>query len=223
MGDIVAELTENGVAKFSRLGWKRRTVVLIVEAIALGSSSIPSTFATLGMVAGVVTSVGLGIVAIYTSYIGGGVKLKYPEVRYHADAGRLLMGRFGYEFVGVMFVLQLVLLVGSHCLTGAIALLNITSDGACSLVFGLVSAIILLLMALPPSFAMLTRRRPSWRPVAPMLMRHRESVGVGWAIGRRTEQGQRRAVRQDCRIIHHLGSPCQLCGPAGDEASASDH
>ncbi|KAK5635192.1 hypothetical protein RRF57_010904 [Xylaria bambusicola] len=63
------------------------------------------------------------------------------------------MGRFGYELISVMFVLQLVFLVGSHTLTGSIAFLNLTNDGACSIVFGIVSAIILLLLALPPSFA----------------------------------------------------------------------
>jgi len=38
-------------------------------------------------------------------------------------------------------------------LTGSIAFLNLTTNGACSLVFGIVSAIILLLLAIPPSFA----------------------------------------------------------------------
>lgn len=85
-GDIVGEMSEaernvynHGVEKFSRLGWKRLTVVLIVEAIALGSLSIPQTFAKLGMVAGVICCVGLGIVAIYTSYIVGQVKLMFPR------------------------------------------------------------------------------------------------------------------------------------------------
>ncbi|KAI0384638.1 transmembrane amino acid transporter protein-domain-containing protein [Hypomontagnella monticulosa] len=142
-----------GSAHFNRLGWKRLTVVLIVEAIALGSLSMPAAFATLGMVAGVILSVGLGLVAIYTSYVVGQVKLKYPEVQHYADAGRLIMGRFGYELIGAMFVLQLTFLVGSHCLTGTIAFLNISNNGACSLVFGVVSAIILLLLAIPPSFA----------------------------------------------------------------------
>ncbi|KAG4217169.1 hypothetical protein PC116_g34350, partial [Phytophthora cactorum] len=105
------------------------------------------------MVAGVILGVGLGLLAIYTSYVVGQVKLKYPEVQHYADAGRLIMGKFGYELIGGMFVLQLVFLVGSHCLTGTIAFLNITNNGACSLVFGVVSAIILLLLAIPPSFA----------------------------------------------------------------------
>jgi len=64
-----------------------------------------------------------------------------------------MMGKWGYELLGAMFVLQLVFLVGSHTLTGTIAFLNITNNGACSIVFGVVSAIILLVLALPPSFA----------------------------------------------------------------------
>jgi len=149
----ISQLEKQGNAHFKRLGWKRLTVVLIVEAIALGSLSMPSAFATLGMVAGTILTVLLGFVAIYTSYIVGQVKLKYPEVSHYADAGRLMFGKVGYEVVSVMFVLQLTFLVGSHCLTGTIAFLNITGNGACSLVFGVVSAIILLIVAIPPSFA----------------------------------------------------------------------
>ncbi|KAK0120245.1 hypothetical protein ONS95_011651 [Cadophora gregata] len=152
VGDVET-LEAQGNAHFSRLGWKRLTVVLIVEAIALGALSIPSAFATLGMVAGVITTVGLGLVAIYTSYVVGQVKLKFPEVAHYADAGRLIWGRFGYELIGAMFALELTFLVGSHCLTGAIAFGNLTENGTCSLVFGVVSAVILLLLAIPPSFA----------------------------------------------------------------------
>ncbi|PBP20209.1 hypothetical protein BUE80_DR009069 [Diplocarpon rosae] len=65
VGDVET-LEAQGHAKFNRLGWKRLTVVLLVEAIALGALSIPSAFATLGMVAGVITTIGLGLVAIYT-------------------------------------------------------------------------------------------------------------------------------------------------------------
>ncbi|KAF7523255.1 hypothetical protein G7054_g11817 [Neopestalotiopsis clavispora] len=151
--DIEKQKSAQGNAHFHRLGWKRLTVVLLVEAIALGTLSIPSAFATLGMVAGVILSVGLGLVAVYTSYIVGQVKLRYPHVSHYADAGRLLMGKFGYELVGAMFALELIFTVGSHCLTGAIALNNITDHGTCTVVFGFVSAVILVLLAIPPSFA----------------------------------------------------------------------
>lgn len=158
-GDMLGEMTnaeqavyDHGIKKFSRLGWKRLTIVLIVEAIALGSLSIPSTFASLGMVAGTICCVGVGLVAIYTSYIVGQVKLLFPEVANYADAGRLMWGRFGYELINFMLALQLIFLTGSHCLTGTIAWQNITESSICSVVFGVVSAIILLLLAIPPSF-----------------------------------------------------------------------
>lgn len=142
-----------GDHKFHRLGWKKLTVCLIVEAIALGALSIPSAFATLGMVAGVIVCIGIGIIAIYTSYIVGQVKIKFPQVSHYADAGQLMMGRFGYELIGAMFALQLTLLVGSHCLTGTIAFLNLSNDAVCSLVFGVISAVILFIVAVPPTFS----------------------------------------------------------------------
>ncbi|KAF2130540.1 hypothetical protein P153DRAFT_375265 [Dothidotthia symphoricarpi CBS 119687] len=143
-----------GSEKFHRLGWKRLTVCLIVEAIALGSLSIPSAFATLGMVAGVIMCVGLGLIAIYTSYVVGQVKLKYPHVNHYSDAVQLIWGRFGYELTGVMFALFLILLVGSHALTGTIAFITIIDNYAiCALVWGVISMIILLILSLPPSFA----------------------------------------------------------------------
>lgn len=153
--DLEKRKAAEGHDKFHRLGWKRLTVVLIVEAIALGSLSVPSAFASLGMVAGVIICIGLGLIAIYSSYVVGQVKLRYPHISHYADAGQMLMGRFGYELVGAMFVIQLIFLVGSHTLTGAIAFGNITNNGngLCSIVFAVVSAILLLLLAIPPSFA----------------------------------------------------------------------
>ncbi|KAL4803387.1 transmembrane amino acid transporter protein-domain-containing protein [Aspergillus unguis] len=158
-GDLAGEMSErertvyeHGVEKFNRLGWKRLTIVLIVEAIALGSLSLPSTFATLGMVAGVICTVGIGILAMYTSYVVGQVKLKFPLVHHYPDAGRLLFGRIGYEIINFMLIFQLLFLTGSHTLTGAIAWINITQSDICSVIFAVVSAIILFLLAVPPSF-----------------------------------------------------------------------
>ena len=143
-----------GEAKFKKLGWKRLTICLIVEAIALGSLSVPSAFATIGMVGGVILCVGLGLVAIYTSYIVGQVKIRHPHVAHYSDAVQLIWGRFGYELTGAMFALFLILLVGSHALTGTIAFINIAQEtNMCALVWGVISAIILFLLSLPPTFS----------------------------------------------------------------------
>lgn len=127
---------------------------MIVEAIALGALSIPSVFATVGMVAGVLLTVGLGLIAIYTSWLVGQVKLKYPDVTHYSDAVALCWGKFGRELTSVMFVLLLTLTVGSHTLTGTIAWVHITQNYAlCALLWGGISALILFLLALPPTFA----------------------------------------------------------------------
>lgn len=114
---------------------------------------MPSAFANLGMVAGVIMTVGLGLIAIYTSYIIGQVKLRHTHVQHYADAVALMWGRFGYELASVMFVLFLVLLTGSHVLTGTIAWVRIVDEhDLCALIWGAISAIILYCLALPPTF-----------------------------------------------------------------------
>ncbi|KAJ5386411.1 transmembrane amino acid transporter protein-domain-containing protein [Penicillium cosmopolitanum] len=150
------QIASAGEEKYNRLGWKQLTLMLVVEAIALGALSIPSAFATLGMVAGIICCIGIGLIAIYTSYVIGQVKLAFPFIHHYGDAGTLMMGRFGYELFSGMFLLQLIFVTGSHCLTGTIALQTITGSTICSLVFGVISAIILFLFAIPSSFADVT-------------------------------------------------------------------
>lgn len=142
-----------GDRHFHRLGWKRLTIVLIVQSIALGSLSLPSAFATLGMIAGVILTIAFGFLAIYSSYIIGLVKLKYPHLPHYVDFGRLLLGGFGDKVFAVAFIALMTLTVGSHCLTGKLALATISSSTTCALVFSVVSAVILFLFAVPPSFA----------------------------------------------------------------------
>ncbi|KAL6359639.1 hypothetical protein LRP88_07060 [Fusarium phalaenopsidis] len=151
--DLEKEKTAQGDAYFHRLGWKRLTVILIVTAIALGSLSLPGAYATLGMIPGVIVTIFFGFVAIYASYIIGLVKLKYPEAKSYVDVGTLLMGKWGDVLFSIIFVSLLTLVVGSHCLTGTIAFVTMTESHVCSLVFGVMSAIILLILAIPPSFS----------------------------------------------------------------------
>lgn len=150
--DRLKHIAAQGNNHFHRLGWKRLAIVTIVEAVALGALSLPSAYHTLGMFPGVFLTITLGMCSIFTSWIVGQVKLKYPHISHYADAGRLLLGRFGYEVFGAALVLELVMVVGSHALTGSIALSDINGGHVCSIVFSAVSAIILLILAIPPSF-----------------------------------------------------------------------
>ena len=79
-----------------KIGWKRLTVVLIVEAIALGTLSIPAAFAAVGMVGGVILTVGFGLIAVYAALKVGEVKILYPHITDYPEAVRQLGGRTGY-------------------------------------------------------------------------------------------------------------------------------
>lgn len=150
--DIERQKTIEGDAHFHRLGWKRLSVVLIMNAVALGSLGIPSAFASLGIVVGVILCLALGLTAIYASFVLGKVVLRFPQVGHYADIGRLLMGQTGFGIFSMAFSMQLILLVGSHCLTGKIAFATIMESNICSIAWSAISAVILLLLAIPPSF-----------------------------------------------------------------------
>ena len=77
---ILQQKTTKGIAHFHRLGWKRLTIVLIVEAIALDCLSLPAAFVILGMFAGVILTVIIGFIAICTSYIIGQVEIKIYHI-----------------------------------------------------------------------------------------------------------------------------------------------
>ncbi|KAI7187482.1 hypothetical protein D0869_09562 [Hortaea werneckii] len=149
---IEASLTAAEI-KFQKLGWKRLTICLIVEAVALGSLSMPAAYATLGMVPGIILTVIMGLIAIFTAYIIGAVKLKYPSISHYHEAVGLIWGKFGKELSGGMLIGLLLMLVGSHVLTGTIAFVNIVDNsGICALVWGVISAFLLFVLALPPTF-----------------------------------------------------------------------
>lgn len=80
------------------------------------------------------------------------VKLRYPHVSHYADIGQLMFGRIGFWFVAIMLVALLTLTTASHVVTGSIMFNTLTDHGTCTVVFGIVSGIILFLVALPKTF-----------------------------------------------------------------------
>lgn len=154
VGDVQEYLRKEreGEAKFHRLSWPRMTICLIVEAIALGSLSQPKTFSQLGMVPAVILTLGIGVLATAASLYLGEVCIRYPGVKHFDNIGQLLGGRIGREIVAVCFVLQLFLVTASHVLTGTELWNALSNTHVCAVVFGVVSAILLFLLAIPPSF-----------------------------------------------------------------------
>ncbi|OKL56562.1 hypothetical protein UA08_08079 [Talaromyces atroroseus] len=78
-----------------------------------------------------------------------------------ADAGEILLGRFGRELLGTAQLLFLVFIMGSHILTFSVMMNTITDHGTCSIVFGVVGLVVSFIGALPR-----TLKKVSWLSIA---------------------------------------------------------
>lgn len=98
---------------------------------------------------GVILIIGLGLLATYTGYNIGLMRERYPHIQNLADAGEILLGRFGRELFGLGQFLFCIFVMGSHILTFRVMMNTITNHGTCSIVFALVGMLISLILSIP--------------------------------------------------------------------------
>jgi hypothetical protein len=151
--DPFGDETDNEV-KYRTMHWWQAAITMIAETISLGILSLPSVLATVGMVGGLITLLGLGIVATYTGYVLGQFKMAYPHIHNMADAGEVLfepigMAAIGREVFGTAQCIFLVFIMASHVLTWIIAFNALTGHVTCSIVWGVVGLVVLFICTLP--------------------------------------------------------------------------
>ncbi|GAB1201165.1 hypothetical protein APSETT444_010552 [Aspergillus pseudonomiae] len=100
--------------------------------------------------------VGLGILALYTGYVIGQFRERHPHIHNLADAGEILMGRFGRELFGLGQILFSIFIMGSHIVTFTVMMNTITEHGTCSIVFSIVGMVICLVLSLPRTIKNMT-------------------------------------------------------------------
>ncbi|KAI0723816.1 transmembrane amino acid transporter protein-domain-containing protein [Cerioporus squamosus] len=147
--DVYGEDDESADIKYRTMVWWKAAALMLAETVSLGILSIPSVFASIGMVAGCILVIALGGVATATGYVIGNFKLRYPHVHNMADAGEILAGPIGREVLGAAQVIFIIFLCGSHVLTGLIAFDTITAGASCSVVWAAVTAIICMILTIP--------------------------------------------------------------------------
>ncbi|KAJ5149890.1 Amino acid transporter transmembrane [Penicillium atrosanguineum] len=144
---------ENAEIKYKVLKWWQGGLLMVAETISLGILSLPAAMAGLGLVPALIVLIGMGLLATYTGYLIGKFKQMHPHISSMADAGEVLMGRFGRELFGTAQLLFLIFIMASHILTFTVALNTITGHATCSIVFGIVGMVISCLMSLPRTLA----------------------------------------------------------------------
>ncbi|KAJ5218171.1 uncharacterized protein N7498_000270 [Penicillium cinerascens] len=135
--------------KYKVLKWWQCGCLMVAETVSLGVLSLPAAIAGLGFVPALIILVGLGLLATYTGYVMGQMKLRYPQITTMADAGEVLAGKWGREFLGACYIIFLIFIMSSHLLTFTVAMNTITDHGTCSIVFGIMGMIISFFCSLP--------------------------------------------------------------------------
>ncbi|KNG91320.1 amino acid transporter [Aspergillus nomiae NRRL 13137] len=142
--------------KYKTLKWWQCGMFMIAESVSLGVLSLPATLDTLGFVPALILIVGLGILALYTGYVIGQFRERHPHIHNLADAGEILMGRFGRELFGLGQILFSIFIMGSHIVTFTVMMNTITEHGTCSIVFSIVGMVICLVLSLPRTIKNMT-------------------------------------------------------------------
>jgi amino acid permease len=143
---------------------------MIAETISLEILALPKALSTLGLIPyplllrhspfsqtslltsflrGVITILVVGIISTYTGYTIGTLKSRYMQIHSMADAGDLLFGRYGRQFLGIAQLVFYVFVMGSHVLTFSIMMNVLTDHGSCTLLYSALGLVVSFILTLP--------------------------------------------------------------------------
>ncbi|KAJ5887342.1 hypothetical protein N7504_009018 [Penicillium tannophilum] len=140
---------DSAEVKYKVMRWWQCGLLMVAETVSLGVLSLPAAVATMGLVPSIIVLIGLGVITTYTGYIMGQFKLRFPQITTMADAGEIIGGKFGREFVGACWSIFFIFIMASHLLTFTVAMNTITDHGTCTIVFGIVGMILSFVCSLP--------------------------------------------------------------------------
>ncbi|KAL1985157.1 hypothetical protein VTN96DRAFT_8179 [Rasamsonia emersonii] len=153
------ELEAENAIKYRTCSWQKTAALLFSEYICLAMMSFPWSYSVLGLVPGLILTVFIAVVVLYTSLIIWKFCLRHPEVRDVCDIGQFLFwdSKIVWYITAVMFLLNNTFIQGLHCLVGAEYLNTMTGHPTCTIVYSVVTAVISFFVSLPRTFSGLSR------------------------------------------------------------------
>ncbi|KAH6718972.1 transmembrane amino acid transporter protein-domain-containing protein [Leptodontidium sp. MPI-SDFR-AT-0119] len=153
------ELEADSAIQYRTCSWQKTAALLFSEYICLAIMSFPWSYHILGLVPGLILTVLVAAVVLYTSLVLWRFCLIHPEVRDVCDIGQMLF--WGKTWVwyatAVMFLLNNGFIQGLHVLVTAKYLNTITNHSQCTIVFSVIAAVISWFCSLPRTFSALSR------------------------------------------------------------------
>ncbi|KAJ7063542.1 transmembrane amino acid transporter protein-domain-containing protein [Mycena amicta] len=157
VGEQIAKELDNQI-QYRTCSWQKTAALLFSEYICLAILSFPWSYSVLGLVPGVLVTLGVAASVQYTSLIVWKFCLKHPEVRDVCDIGRIIFGgsQWAYNFTAVMFILNNTFIQALHCLVGAKLLNTLSGSALCTVGFSAIAAILCFIVTLPRTLSQLS-------------------------------------------------------------------
>ncbi|KAJ5675588.1 hypothetical protein N7462_008485 [Penicillium macrosclerotiorum] len=116
--------------------------------------SFPWSYSILGLVPGLILTVTVALVVLYTSLTIWRLCLRYPELRDICDIGQLLFwdSKWAWYATAFLFLLNNTFIQGLHCLVGAEYLNTMSNHAICTIAFSFITAMISFMGSLPRTF-----------------------------------------------------------------------
>ncbi|KAL7909152.1 transmembrane amino acid transporter domain-containing protein [Trichoderma velutinum] len=149
--------------QYRTCSWQKTAALLFSEYICLAIMSFPWSYSVLGLVPGLILTVVVAGLVLYTSLVLWEFCLRHPEVRDVCDIGQMLFWgkEWAWWLTAIMFVLNNTFIQALHVLVGAEYLNTMTASdniGGCRTVeFGVVVTVICLIASLPRTFSMMSK------------------------------------------------------------------
>ncbi|KXT12972.1 hypothetical protein AC579_3153 [Pseudocercospora musae] len=143
------ELEAGNEIQYRTCSWQKTAALLFSEYICLAIMSFPYSYSVLGLVPGIILTVVIAALVLYTSF----------TVKDVCDIGQMLCWgkKWAWYFTAVMFLLNNTFIQGFHCLVGSKYLNTMTNGGLCTVVFSAIVAIISFFSSLPRTFDTLSK------------------------------------------------------------------
>lgn len=149
------EEEEDHDINYRNCSWQKTAGLLFSEYICLAIMSFPWSYSVLGLGLGLIVTVIVSLLCLYTGLIIADYCAAYPHLTNVCDIGQHLIGpKWVWYVTAVAFLLNNTLIQALHVLVGE-KYLNTISDNKtiCSIVFGVVTAIACFLCSLPRTFS----------------------------------------------------------------------
>ncbi|KAJ2901458.1 uncharacterized protein MKZ38_001846 [Zalerion maritima] len=141
-----------GGKSYRTMGRKSTIIVLITNQIGLGILSLPKVVQTLGLLPGLITIVGMGILSTYTAYVLLQFYRRYPSCVNIVDMAYVVGKTPFATIVGVGLLIKLALTCASASVTISVAFNTISDHGMCTVWFILFAVLGQWLLCLPRTF-----------------------------------------------------------------------